>query len=45
MDVKMNLFKIACLKYEPNPVSYQDKRLERKELLSLQKVIAEMAVQ
>ena len=39
------MFKVACLKYEANPVSYQKKVLERKELLSLQRVITEMAVQ
>ena len=45
MEAKLSLFKVACLKYEPNPVKYQHKLLDRKELLSLQKVIAEMAVQ
>ena len=44
MDLKLNLFKIACLKYEANPVTYQGKQIERKELLSLQKVITDMAV-
>lgn len=45
MDLKLNLFKIACLKYEANPVTYQGKQIERKELLSLQKVITDLAVQ
>ena len=44
-ETNLHLFKVACLKYEANPVSYQKKVLERKELLSLQRVITEMAVQ
>jgi len=44
MDLKLNLFKIACLKYEPNQVNYQNKMFDRKELLSLQKVVADMAI-
>lgn len=34
-ETNLHLFKVACLKYEPNPVSYQHKTLERKEMLSL----------
>ena len=39
----LNLFKIACINYQPNPVYYQGKTIQRQELLSLQKVIADLA--
>lgn len=42
MEKKLNLFKVACLNYIPNPVVYQDKKIDRKELISLQKVISDL---
>jgi len=45
MQTKINLFKVACLHYESNPVAYQGRKLDRKELLSLQKVVADLAKQ
>ena len=35
MSTHMNLFKIACINYLPNLVSYQGKAIPRKELISL----------
>ena len=43
--MKLHLFKIACLRYDPNPVNYQSKLVDRKEMLSLQKVVSQMALQ
>ena len=40
----MNLFKIACINYLPNPVSYQGKMIPRRDLISLQKVVSDMAI-
>ena len=45
MEAKLNLFKVACLKYEANPVNYQNKLIERRDMISLHRVIAEMALQ
>ena len=36
---KINQFKLACLNYQPNPVSYQGRTIARRELLALQKVL------
>ena len=41
----LNLFKIACINYTPNPVSYQDKAINRQELVSLQKVVSDLAIE
>lgn len=38
----MNLFKIACINYDSNPVYYQGNYTKRNELISLQKVISDM---
>lgn len=43
MIKKLNLFKVACINYEANPVLYQGKLVDRRELISLQKVISELA--
>lgn len=42
METKMQLFKIACINYDSNPVFYQGTYNKRNELISLQKVIADM---
>ena len=42
-EAKLNLFKIACINYQPNPVTYQNKLINRHELVSLQKVISDLA--
>ena len=44
MEQKLNLFKVACLNYEANPVTYQGKQISRKDLISLQKVVSDMGV-
>ena len=41
----LNLFKIACINYTPNPVNYQDKAINRQELVSLQKVVSDLAIE
>lgn len=41
--INLNLFKIACINYQPNPVYYQGQSIQRQELISLQKVITNMA--
>ena len=41
----LSLFKIACINYTPNPVSYQDKAINRQELVSLQKVVSDLAIE
>ena len=43
MRTKINLFKIACINYVSNPVFYQGKYTARQELISLSKVITDMA--
>ena len=43
MGQKLNLFKVACLDYQANPVNYQGKRIDRRELISLQKVVSDLA--
>lgn len=43
MSKKLNLFKVACVNYRANPVKYQGKQIERRELISLQRVIADLA--
>ena len=45
LDSKINLFKVACMNYTSNPVSYQGKQVGRRELISLQKVISDLAKQ
>ena len=35
MSTHMNLFKIACVNYQSNPIVYQSKLLPRQELISL----------
>ena len=45
LDSKINLFKIACINYTSNPVYYQGKQVNRRELISLQKVISDLAKQ
>ena len=45
LDSKINLFKIACINYTSNPVNYQGKQVNRRELISLQKVITDLAKQ
>ena len=44
MEQKLNLFKVACLNYQANPVTYQGKQISRKDLISLQKVVSDMGV-
>ena len=43
MGHTLNLFKIACLNYEPNPVFHDGHYIDRRELISLQHVIADKA--
>ena len=43
MEAKLNLFKVACLNYIPNPVAYQGKFINRRELVALQKVVSDLA--
>ena len=43
MSSYLSLFKVACVNYLPNPVNYQGKSIKRQDLLSLQKVISDMA--
>jgi len=43
MAAKLNLFKVACLNYTPNPVAYQGKFINRRELVALQKVVSDLA--
>ena len=40
---QIKLFKIACINYTSNPVTYQGKHIGRRELISLQKVVSDMA--
>ena len=44
MEQKLNLFKVACINYHANPVTYQGKQISRKDLISLQKVVSDMGV-
>ena len=41
MGHNLNLFKVACLNYEPNPVFHGGHYIDRRELISLQHVIAD----
>lgn len=43
MDKKLALFKVACLNYTANPVVYQEKSIARRELISLQRVVSDLA--
>ena len=43
LSTNLNLFKIACINYLPNPVYYQGQTIQRQELISLQRVITNMA--
>ena len=43
MSHTLNLFKVACLNYEPNPVFHEGHYIDRRELISLQNVIADKA--
>ena len=43
MKHNLNLFKVACLNYDSNPVYHEGHYLDRKELMSLQNVIADKA--
>lgn len=35
----VKMFKMACLSYKPNPVSYRENHLSRKKLLSMRKTL------
>ena len=42
-ETKLNIFKVACMNYQSNPVTYQNRLIKRSELISLQKVVSDLA--
>lgn len=39
----LNLFKVACINYLPNPVTYQNKSIKRTDLITIQRVVTDIA--